>query len=471
MTIPYAPPSVGPSGLVVSNYQSILADNLQAYLNIFGQTQYVGTDSAIYQLLSIFSLKIADCNLGLQLQYNQSSPATAVGAGLDRVLKMNGLVRSPFTYSVASLTVTGTNGTTIVNGFAQDVSGNLWALPSPTVIIGTSVTVTATCTTPGNIVALPGQVSLIATPVSGWTGVTNPAAAKAGVAVETDSKARARQAISVALPSLTTLQSTIADVLATAGVTRICPGYPTPGGPGTSIENPTGSTDSPWGNPAHSISMVVEGGTDADVAMSIYGARGIGCFTNGTTTVAVTDPKTGYVMNISFFRPTYTPVMVQVQVHGYATTPTSATLAAIQTVVANYLNTLNIGETVSVGALTYEVMALNNNLSAPAFGVRALQLCAVSQSPNGTITSGTNSLVVSSATGLSNGQNVTGPGVPYGTTISSIAGTTVTLSATVTVSSTAVPFYFGTFASTDLAMTNYNYAAQGILNAVAAGTV
>ena len=93
-TPPYVPPFVGPAGLTVASYASIFPDNLAAYLNIYGQNQYVGQDSAIYQLLSILSLKQSDANLGLQLTYNQSSPQTAVGAGLDRQVKMNGLARA-----------------------------------------------------------------------------------------------------------------------------------------------------------------------------------------------------------------------------------------------------------------------------------------------------------------------------------------------------------------------------------------
>ena len=54
-TPPYFPPSIGPAGLQVPAYQSILADNIQAFLNIYGTNQYVAPDSAIYQLLSIIS--------------------------------------------------------------------------------------------------------------------------------------------------------------------------------------------------------------------------------------------------------------------------------------------------------------------------------------------------------------------------------------------------------------------------------
>lgn len=467
--MPYTPPFIGPAGLTVSNYQDIQADNVQGYLNIYGLNQYVGKDAAIYQLLSIFSLKAADCNLGLQLAYNQSSPATAVGAGLDRIVKMNGLARNPFTYSTASLTLTGTTGTVITNGFAQDVNGNLWALPGSVTIIGGTATVVATCTTPGNAAASIGQISLIASPVSGWASVTNGAAATPGVPVESDSALRSRQAISVALPSITALQSTIAAVLAVPNVTRIAPGYLTSGGPGTSIENPTDATDS-WGNPEHSISMVVEGGTDAAVAQAIYGARSIGCFTNGTTSVVVTDPKTGFMMTISFFRPTYTPIMVYCTVHGYSADPTSATLLEIQAAIVAYLNELNIGETVSLGALYYEVMAVNGNLAAPAFGVRTMLIGAQAAATTGTFLITSTSVTVASATGITNGMYVFGAGIPLGTTCT-ISGVTLTLSQNTTAAGSSVPLKFGTLTAADVTMTNYNYVAQGSIADTEVGKV
>jgi hypothetical protein len=61
----------------------------------------------------------------------------------------------------------------------------------------------------------------------------------------------------------------------------------------------------------------------------------------------------------------------------------------------------------------------------------------------GTVTSGTTSLTVASATGISAGMFVAGEGITPGTTVSSIASTTVTLSANagVTLSSKPVTFY------------------------------
>ena len=372
----YLPPSIGPAGLVVNAYPSILNDNLSGFLNIYGQNQYVGPDAAIYQLLSIISLKQADQNMALQLAYNQASPQTAVGTGLDRSIKMNGLARDPYTYSMATVTVVGTAGTIIPNGFAQDQNGNLWALPSPTTITGGSINVTVTCTTPGNITAEPGTINIISTPQSGWTApsgtVTNAAAAVPGNGVEADSQLRARQSISVALPALTPITATIAAVLATLGVTRVAPGYPTPGGPGTSIENPTGSADS-WGNPAHSITMVVEGGVSAAVALSIYLKKTIGCFTNGTTSVTVADPVTGYDNTISFYRPSYVQPYVGVYIHGL-TGFTSATITAVQAAIVTYLNSLAIGEGVIYSSVYGAALSVIGNPSQPTFSVKGMTL-------------------------------------------------------------------------------------------------
>lgn len=387
----YSPPSIGPSGLSIPDYASILDDNLQGFLNIFGQNQYTGKDSAIYQLLSIISLKQSDTCEGLQLAYNQRSPLTAVGAGLDGIVKLNGIARAAYTYSTALETITGTLGTVIANGFVQDVNGNQWALPGlVTIPGGGSIAVTVTCTTPGNVVAEPAEISIIATPVGGWLTATNAAASTPGLPVESDSKLRARQAISVALPSRTMLAGTIAEIAAVPGVTRWNPGTATPGGPGSSVENPTGSTDS-WGNPAHSITMVVEGGTNLAVATAIYDNRGIGCLTNGkvsgsstaqTVTVNVTDPNTGYVMAISFLTPLYVPIYVSLSVHKLAGA-TSATLAAIVTAVVNYLNSLQIGESVTLSALYAAAMAVTPNLSQPLFAIEALTL-GIAPSPSGT---------------------------------------------------------------------------------------
>ena len=161
--------------------------------------------------------------------------------------------------------------------------------------------------------------------------MTNAAPAIPGQPVESDSLLRARQSLSVALPSMTMLAGTIAAIAATPGVTRY-----------NILENPTGSTDS-YGNPPHSITCVVENGSNAAIAQAIYNNHGIGCYTNGTTAQTVTDSYTGQTYTVNFSRPTYVPVYVSLSVHALAGY-TTATTTAIQTAITNYLNSLQIGQ-------------------------------------------------------------------------------------------------------------------------------
>lgn len=370
----YAPPFISASGLTVPTYTQILNLLLQNFQAIYGPGVYLGVDSADYQMLSIFALALSDAYSAIQLDYNNRAANFAVGAALDSLVKLNGLVRKSATYSTCPVVITGTPNTVITGGLVRDTvpgQGALWALPSPlTIPSGGTLNTVVTCQTIGALNALPGQLTIIATPTAGWTNVTNAVAASLGQPVETDSQLRTRQALSTELPSITMLAGTIAAIAAVAGVTRY-----------NVVENPTNAVDAN-GNPPHSITAVVEGGAALDIATAIYNNRGIGCFTNGTTTVNVTDPNTGIVMAVSFDLPTYKTIYVTANVHplaGY----TSATGAAIQTAIQNYLNSLQIGELVTLSALYAAAMAVTPSLQVPLFSIRALFL-GTAPGPTGT---------------------------------------------------------------------------------------
>jgi uncharacterized phage protein gp47/JayE len=366
----YIPPILTSAGLTTPAYQAILQDNLAQFQKIYGANQYVGVDSAIYQLISVLSLKMADTLAALQFVYNQSSPATAVGAGLDRIVKLNGIARLPYTFSVATLLLTGTPGAVITNGSVEDTSGNIWQLPSSVTIgVAGTATVAGTCQTAGNVSAEPNSITIISTPQPGWSAVNNPLAAAPGSAVETDSQLRARQAISVSLPSHTMLQGVTAAVAAVPGVTRY-----------NVVENYTNVVDA-FGNPPHSVTAVVEGASDQAVAQAIYNQRGLGVYTNGTTTVPITDPNTGTVLNINFYRPSYVPIFVTLNVHPLGNF-TSAMPGLIQTAIVNYLNSLQIGEIVTQSALYAAAMAVTPNIDTPAFSIYDLFL-GTAASPTG----------------------------------------------------------------------------------------
>jgi uncharacterized phage protein gp47/JayE len=373
----YTAPSIGAAGLTLPVYQDIIDYYVDAYLDTYGQNAYMDPsdpDCADYQMLSIEALIAFDVMQLAQIVYNSRAPQTAVGSALDPLGKIcGGVSRLAPSYSTVSLTITGVSGTVINNGQVLDQAGQLWNLPAQVTIptLGT-ITVTATAVNPGPITDAPGSITIPLNPPAGWLSVTNPGAPTPGTLAESDSQYRGRMAISQSLPSITMFQATIAGVEAVSGV-----------GSGNvfGIENPTGSTDS-YGNPPHSISVVARGGADSDVAMAIYKNRGIGPETNGTTTINITDPVTDDVTPISFYRPTAVPIYVTLSVHqlnGY----TTATTAAIQAAVANYLNSLSLGTLlVSLSAIEAAAMAVTN-LGQPIFSIRGLD-AGTSPSPTGT---------------------------------------------------------------------------------------
>jgi uncharacterized phage protein gp47/JayE len=433
----YAPPAITAAGLSIPTYTDIQADLIAQFLNIYGQNAYLGPDSADYQWISIVALRISDTLQAAQLAYNARSPLTAIGSDLDGVIKCNGMTRLAASSSTCNVTLTGTPGANITTGICKDVNGYLWDLPAlVTIGAGGTVTVLATCETIGAVNAAAGQISIIATPAAGWTSVTNSSPAVAGQPVETDARLRARQSISVALPSQTMLAGTTAAIAATSGVTRYAVyenylGYTASYGAcntsGTAVTitqgyaldssdigqsitiNGTAYTISTIGSsttatlstsagtltgasfyigngtelgPAHSITCVVEGGTDTNVAQAIYNNRGIGCDTNGASSVTITDPFTGSSMPIGFSRPSYVPIYVSLSVHpltGY----TSAVQPNIQAGIVNYLNTLQIGETVVLSELYGAALTARPNPAQPEFSIRALTL-GTSASPTGT---------------------------------------------------------------------------------------
>lgn len=388
----YVAPFIDPAaGFVIPSYPSTLAFLISGYRAIYPQVVYLGTDTAKYQELSMFALKIYDTNLGSQIAYNSRSPLTAVGSDLDSIVKMNGLARLAASYSTAPETVSGVPGTIITNGLVTDTQGNIWALPpSVTIPSGGSVTVSVQCETAGAVQAATGAINTISGgSTAGWTGATNPSPALPGLPVEADSQLRARQAFSVAAPSLTRLAATLAAIGAVSGVTRYAVGTPTPGSEGSSIENPTGGTDT-WGNPPHSVSMVVEGGTDLDVATAIFQKRGIGPFTNpnatnnptGTRSISVTDPNTGQATVMGFQRPVYVPIYVTMVIHGL-TGYTSATLAAVRAAIVNYLNNLQIGETITYSSISAIAQSVMPNLLTPQFSITSYAT-ATTATPTGT---------------------------------------------------------------------------------------
>lgn len=317
------------TGISAPPYADILASLKASFRLIYGSDAYLEADSQDGQMLAVYARAIHDSNAAAVAVFNAYSPATAQGAGLSSVVKINGLQRNIATNSTADVTIVGTAGTVITNGLVGDSFANRWALPASVVIpVEGEIVVTATATSVGAVVAAPDTIVRILTPTRGWQTVTNVASATPGAPVELDAALRRRQSVSTALPAETVLSAIVAAVANLPGVQRYRP-----------YENDTGVTDDD-GIPGHSISLVVEGGDATEIAEAIA-SRKLGVGTFGTTTEVVIDPS-GVPVTINFFRPTDVRMLVEVDLTalpGYVSTTGDAIVAAL----VAYAGALDIG--------------------------------------------------------------------------------------------------------------------------------
>lgn len=367
MTITTTAPTIDESGITAPTYAEIL-DYLQTqYRSIFGADVYLEDDSQDGQLLAIFAKSVHDANNAAVAQYNARSPATAKGNGLSNLVKINGITRLVPTNSTANIAVVGVAGTAITNGVVEDANGTRWALPASVSIpdAGT-ITVTATCATAGAVAAIAGTITKIITPQLGWQSATNPDDAVLGAPVESDATLRKRQATSVAQPGQTPLETVAGAVAKVAGVTRY-----------TAYENPTNSTDSN-GIPAHSIALVVEGGSLSDIAYAIANKKTVGTGTYGTTSQTVLTAY-GVPQTIDFYVVTEkrTTVAIDLEpINGY----TSAIGDKIKAAIADYINALPIGDPVRWTRL-FTPANLSGDPDGMTYEITSLAIAAYPDSP------------------------------------------------------------------------------------------
>lgn len=356
----YFAPYLDELGMHIPTYRDILQDLLDSMKNIFGSDIYLDEDSMDYQQISIFARKIYDVNSLALLVYNNRTSNTAVGVGLDNLCALVGIKRKPATYSECQLVVTGDAGTVIKNGKANDGTYN-WLLPDEVTIPSNgTITVQATCETAGYITAAPNTINTIATPLYGWYGVTNQYAATPGTNVETDANLRARYYVSTMLPAASIFDSMLASLYQIADVTRI-KGY----------ENDTNVVSSE-GFPGHSVTFVVEGGDDGEIAEQIYLKKTPGCYTNGTTDVEVLS-EAGNVTHIHFYRPTYKDIYVKVKLtklSGY----NSGVESKIKAALVDYIKNVDIHDTIYRQILISVIIGQLTSTTSPEFSVTDVQM-------------------------------------------------------------------------------------------------
>lgn len=355
----YFTPYIDASGIHVPTYQDILDYYITQAKLIFGTDIYLGEDSQDYQMISIIARAAAASLQAAVDSYNARNPDNTFDDVLDGLIVINGIQRKPSTYSTVTVQLTGTPYTLIRGGVVQSVSGDKWNLP-PEVVLDAAgqATVTATAQEIGEVVALSNEITKIITPTYGWTSVNNPDAADVGQPIETNAALKARRRVAVATPSVTPLESLAAGINNILGVTDF-----------QVYENDTKETNA-QGMPGNSITAVVKGGTNEDIAKTIATRKNMGVLSYGDVTVQVTN-EYGAVQNINFFRPDTTPIYITVHITpraGY----TSEVAAQIKQALINFIGTLQIGDNLYNSQLWEAVLSVSPDIK-PYFSIDPIQ--------------------------------------------------------------------------------------------------
>lgn len=198
--------------------------------------------------------------------YDARDPNKACGYDLDVLRALTGAKRSLGTPSTVALKVTGEPGTVIFRGAKVKTSDEKVFAVDENVVIGLdgTATVGASCTANGVVEVSANSLTTIVDTVGGWQTVTNPAPASPGTDRDSDAVFRLKSAKSVGRAGQNQKESLFGELYDTYGVRRVA-----------IYENKTNSATvdalhNPHGLPAHSLAIVVDGGSDEDVAESIY---------------------------------------------------------------------------------------------------------------------------------------------------------------------------------------------------------
>lgn len=328
------------NGVLIPDTSNLQSDVQQTYKDALGEDLDTSSETPQGRLIEADTLGQKGV-LDIQaLVANAMNPNTSFGVFLDALCAMTGTNRQYATYTQSLCTLTGVPNTTIPAGSqARTTAGDVFSLVSNATLSSTgNATAYMQAVESGPVPCAINTLTQIVTPVLGWETINNPNAATLGQAQESDTSLRARRLQNL-YQGNALLDSIISAVSQVPGVVGVY-GY----------ENYTNAVETIGESIAvqpHSIYIVADGGADADVAQAIWVKKSLGCGYTGTVSQTVTDPLTDVDYQVSFNRPTYTPIQVSITVN----VPSASVSEDLQQSVINALLAWANGEVQGVQGL------------------------------------------------------------------------------------------------------------------------
>lgn len=305
------PNSFDANGLQTLTQNEIVDDLTQDFQDVYGEDINVESNSPDGQIINIFAQMLED-QYELISQVNASfDPDQAIGVVLDQRCAINGIQRKAGTYTYVTIDVTADRSVTL-EGVDQvpaeqaytisDNEGNLFVLSATSPINSGTSQLVFRALNVGNVEVLPNTITTPVTIILGVKSVNNPGGAiTKGTNEETDSELRERRKRSVSISNQGYVDGLAAALENLPDVTKV-----------NVYQNRSNTTDAD-GIPGHSIWVVIQGGTDAEIGQVMDNKVAGGVGMKGTQSVNV-EQADGQVATYYFDRPTAQTLYVSLDI-------------------------------------------------------------------------------------------------------------------------------------------------------------
>lgn len=290
-------------GFYRKTYDDILTDLETQAKQLFGSDINVEETSPLGKFMRIIAYEMDSLWEDVEGSYYSAFVSTARGISLDRLSTTLAISRYLAAPAKAIVKITGTANYTVPLGFIVATENDVQYTTTEDVTIGADGTATTEVMcleygAKGN--ALAGQINVVVNPDANIVSVTNEADAYSGRDKESDVSFRERIISSIGSTEGSTTDAILGSLLKLDDVRSV------------SIKENAGSTADDDGRPPHSFEVYVQGGTDKDIAETIFEKKPLGVQAYGTTTVEVTDISSAK-HNVKFSRPGVQPIYVKVK--------------------------------------------------------------------------------------------------------------------------------------------------------------
>lgn len=340
------------NGLTVATNPELVTQLENDFKAIYGNDINIEQNSPDGQLINIFAQGGTDVRELISQLYTSFDPDMASGRILDQRCAINNVFRKGGTFTEVDITIV-TDRTVSLDGVdanyndpeatgytIQDDAGNQFVLAtSQTLVSGTNSGIRFRAKEVGAVETIANTITTPVTVVLGVISVNNPAKGTTGIDEETDAQLKIRRRKSLSIGASGYLNGLEAALSQLDGVT------------GAKVYENYEDTIDPDGIPPHCIWCVVDGGSSADIADTIFKKRSAGCDMYGSLSYTIITPSgRNFVAKWSNSTPQTLYIKFNIQ-------KTVSTATFDTTAIANYV-TSHLSFGIGEGANTSDITAI-----------------------------------------------------------------------------------------------------------------